>query len=101
MTYLPTADCSIDAPVSETDIALIKQGQKAEVRVQALPGRTFDARVERIAIEPQKKGAVVLYPVTLFVDNADGALLPGMSARARERSRPSERNRSTTSTTSW
>jgi HlyD family secretion protein len=77
----PLTTMRIDAPVSETDIALIQPGQQAEVRVQALPSAVFTARVERIAIEPQRDGGVVLYPVTLMVDNPAGTLLPGMSAR--------------------
>ena len=71
----------IDAPVSETDIALLKPGMKAEVVVQALPGRKFAAEVSRIGIEPTRQSGVVMYPVTLLVQNPDGALLPGMSAR--------------------
>jgi HlyD family secretion protein len=51
--------------------------------VQALPGRSFSATVDRIGIEPKRDGGVVQYPVTLLVDNPDGALLPGMSARVR------------------
>ncbi len=77
----PLTTMRIDAPVSETDIALIKPGQQAQVTVQALPGQSFSARVDAIAIEPRRKDGVVLYPVTLLVDNPQGALLPGMSAR--------------------
>jgi HlyD family secretion protein len=73
----------VETPVSETEIALIKPGRKAEVLVQALPDRTFNGTVERIGIEPKREGGVALYPVTLLVDNPDGALLPGMSARVR------------------
>jgi len=71
----------IDAPVSETDIALLKPGMKAEVVVQALPGRKFAAEVSRIGIEPTRQSGVVMYPVTLLVQNPEGVLLPGMSAR--------------------
>lgn len=71
----------IDAPVSETDIAQLKPGMKAEVVVQALPGRKFAAEVSRMGIEPTRQSGVVMYPVTLLVQNPDGALLPGMSAR--------------------
>ncbi len=73
----------IDAPVSETDIALLHPGQKAEVMVQALPTRRFAAEISRIGIEPTRESGVVLYPVTLLVQNTDGVLLPGMSARVR------------------
>lgn len=73
----------VDALVGETEIAQVQPGRNAEVLVQALPGRTFEAKVERIGIEPKREGGVVQYPVTLLVENPDGVLLPGMSARVR------------------
>lgn len=79
----PLSTMRIDALVGETEIALVEPGRKAEVLVQALPGRTFSATVERIGIDPKRENGVVQYPVTLLVDNQDGALLPGMSARVR------------------
>lgn len=71
---------SIDALVNETDIAQVRVGQATHFEVQGLPGRTFEARVERIALEPELQGGVVSYPVTLSANNADGALMPGMTA---------------------
>jgi len=73
----------VDASVSETEVALVKPGQSAEVLVTALPGRRFKAMVQRISIEPDKRDGAVLYPVRLTVENPDGVLLPGMTARAR------------------
>jgi HlyD family secretion protein len=73
----------IDALVAETEIARIEPGKYADVLVQALPGKTFSASVQRIGIEPKRDAGVVNYPVTLLVENAGGALLPGMSARVR------------------
>jgi HlyD family secretion protein len=73
----------VEAPVNESEIALIAIGSKAEVFVQALPNKTWSARVERIGIEPKRDGGVVLYPVSLLVDNQNGVLLPGMSVRVR------------------
>jgi HlyD family secretion protein len=79
----PLTTMRVDAFVGETEIAQVQPGRKVEVLVQALPDRTFDARVEWIGIEPKRDGGVVQYPVTLLVDNPDGALLPGMTARVR------------------
>jgi HlyD family secretion protein len=73
----------IDALVAETEIARIEPGKYADVLVQALPGKTFSASVERIGIESRRESGVVSYPVTLLVENAGGVLLPGMSARVR------------------
>jgi HlyD family secretion protein len=79
----PLSTMRVDALVGETEIAQVQPGRKAEVLVQALPGRTFEATVERLGIEPRREGGVVQYPVTLLVDNPEGVLLPGMSARVR------------------
>jgi len=79
----PLDTMRIEAFVGETEIALVQPGRKAEVLVQAIPGRSFSASVERIGLEPKREGGVVQYPVSLLVDNPDGALLPGMSARVR------------------
>jgi HlyD family secretion protein len=73
----------IEAFVAETEIARIEPGKYADVLVQALPGKTFSASVQRIGIEPKREAGVVSYAVTLLVENAGGALLPGMSARVR------------------
>lgn len=73
----------VDVAVSESDIAQVKPGQRAEVTVPALPGVRFDAKVETRAIDPRRESGLVLYPVTLRVDNREGHLLPGMSARVR------------------
>ena len=73
----------IDASVSETDVPFVKAGMPAKVSVVALPGSTFEAKVEHIGIDPSLEGGAALYPIRLLVENPDGTLLPGMSARVR------------------
>ncbi|MBI2897607.1 MAG: efflux RND transporter periplasmic adaptor subunit [Deltaproteobacteria bacterium] len=70
----------IDATVGEADIGEIRPGQATRFEVQAFPGRSFDATVDRIGLEPQREGGLVMYPVTLHAQNSDGSLLPGMTA---------------------
>jgi HlyD family secretion protein len=77
----PLETMRVDAKVSETDIALLKEGQEGEVTVAALDGRSYKATVERRGIDPELELGAVLYPVTLRVDNPDKTLLPGMTAR--------------------
>jgi HlyD family secretion protein len=79
----PLTTMRVDASVSETEVASIKAGQRAEVFVTALPGQSFQGRVERVFIEPERREGAVLYPVRLSVENPQGALLPGMTVRAR------------------
>jgi HlyD family secretion protein len=71
----------VDAKVSETDIALIKVSQVAEVSVAAIEGKSFEAKVEHLGVEPEQELGAVLYPVTLLVQNPERLLLPGMTAR--------------------
>jgi HlyD family secretion protein len=79
----PLARLRIDADVSEADIGDLRVGQTASFEVQAYPGRSWTARVERIGLEPTRDGAVVTYPVLLSAENPDGRLLPGMTAAVR------------------
>jgi len=79
----PLTTMRVDAIVSETEVAQVKPGQPAEVLVAALPGRSFRAQVKRVGIEPDRSQVAVMYPVQLLVENPDGLLLPGMTARAR------------------
>lgn len=79
----PLEQMRIDADVSEADIGDVKIGQSTRFEVQTFPGREFVARVQRIGLDPRREGAVVTYPVMLAADNADRALLPGMTAAVR------------------
>jgi HlyD family secretion protein len=76
----PLERVRVDVDVSEADIGLVQVGQAASFEVLTFPARTFAARVERLAVEPRRDAGVVTYGVRLLADNADRALLPGMSA---------------------
>lgn len=65
--------------VSEADIGDVRPNQQAQFEVQAYPGRTFVAQVERIGLDARSDAGVVTYPVQLSAINNDGVLLPGMS----------------------
>lgn len=79
----PLDTLRIDATVSEADVTRVKPGAEAEVEVAAVHGKTFRGRVQRVGIEAKRGEGAVLYPVVLTVDNPDGVLLPGMTARVR------------------
>lgn len=79
----PLERMRIDADVSEADIGELRIGQLATFEVQAYPGRRWNARVERIGLEPKRDGAVVTYSVLLRADNSERLLLPGMTAALR------------------
>ncbi|MFN8443549.1 MAG: HlyD family efflux transporter periplasmic adaptor subunit [Caldilineaceae bacterium] len=70
--------------VAEVDIDQIKTGQKAEVTVDALAGKSYDGTVERIAPLSSSNSGVVNYQVTILLDKAQlNGVRPDMTAVAK------------------
>ena len=106
-TVFDVSDLLVAAEVDETDIALVKPGQRAQVELDAFPQATFAAKVRRVAVAPtSSKSAAggVTYQVDLVLGEAKagagsaGGVEPvprvGMTATAaievrRTRDRPS------------
>lgn len=77
--------------VGEALVARIKLGQKAGVRVDALPNRVFDGRVDEIRqkaeyipgnVQTKDERAKLVFGVRLRLDNPGGELKPGLPADA-------------------
>ncbi|MBM2821289.1 MAG: hypothetical protein HW413_35 [Thermoleophilia bacterium] len=68
--------------LSEFDIAMVKQGQKATVSVDALGGESFPGEVLFAALTGTNAGGVVTFPVQVGLTNAPG-LKPGMNVSVR------------------
>jgi HlyD family secretion protein len=68
--------------VDELDIGQIALGQKAEITVEALPGRILPGTVTAIAEEGTVQSGAAVFPVTLTLDPVPG-LRAGMTATAR------------------
>jgi len=67
---------SVKIAVPEKEIARLKVGQKAMFRVEALDGRSYQTQVTEKGIVANQLSHT--YEVKMKVDNADGALMPGM-----------------------
>lgn len=72
----------VDINVGEPDIGNVKTGDPVSFSVLAYPNRTFRGTVSQVRINPQTVNNVVTYDVVVLTGNADGALLPGMTANA-------------------
>lgn len=70
----------IDSSYAEADIGSIHVGQPATFRVDAFPDRTFSGAVRQVRLNPTTQQNVVTYNVVIAVNNADQALMPGMTA---------------------
>jgi HlyD family secretion protein len=76
------------AHVAEADIGHIKVGQAVRFTVDARPKRTFEGKVLRQGTQAARLNATpapnaVIYTVVVGFDNADGLLLPYMTAELR------------------
>jgi membrane fusion protein (multidrug efflux system) len=71
----------LDFTIPQTQISLIKVGEKISASTSALPGKTFTGRIA--AIEPQIDSATRNLKVRARFSNAEGVLLPGLFATAR------------------
>jgi HlyD family secretion protein len=88
----------LEVKVDEADVGEVKADQAATFQVDAFPGRTFPAHVERVDVganansgsssstssssSATSTNTVVSYTAVLAVNNAEGILRPGMTATA-------------------
>jgi len=82
-TLMQMADLStmrVRTLVDETDIGKVKAGLRAEVTVEAYPGRTFVGSVEKIEPQATVDQNVTMFPVLILLDNHEGLLRPNMNA---------------------
>lgn len=74
------ARMQVNATVDEADVGRVREGQEVSFRVDAYPQRTFVGWVQQVRLQPQTVQNVVSYNTLIAVDNAEGKLLPGMTA---------------------
>ncbi len=78
VTIADIASVWVVADVYEQDLARVRVGDEATVRVVAYPGRTFEGKITHVGdvVDPQTRSA----PARVELANTDGALRPGMFA---------------------
>jgi HlyD family secretion protein len=72
-------EMQIEAWVGELDIGSIHNKQDVRFTLEALPGKTLYGSVTSVRLSPQTQDGVVSYKVIVSAENADMALLPGMT----------------------
>jgi HlyD family secretion protein len=70
----------VEADIDESDIGMVKQGQRVEFDVDAYPDEKFNGTVMQIRLSPVTTSNVVTYTVVINAPNPDQKLLPGMTA---------------------
>ncbi|MCY9657319.1 efflux RND transporter periplasmic adaptor subunit [Paenibacillus chondroitinus] len=74
------AKMQLPVQVDELDLPNVKLGMKAEIKVDAYPGRIFPAEVTQISSVGTTTNGVTAYDVVLAADNKDNVLKYGMTA---------------------
>ena len=69
--------------VNEADIGNIKPGQLVTFTVDAFPSRTFKGEVGKVRLNATMTQNVVTYTVEVVAENADGKLLPYLTANTK------------------
>src|SRR5512146_1412240 len=64
----------------ESDVGMIKPGQKVEFRVDAFPKQTFNGIVQEVRMNATTVQNVVTYNTVVSFDNPEMKLFPGMTA---------------------
>ena len=82
MTVTAQDTMTLSITVDEQDIAGLKPGMTAQVKVNALKGRTFDAQITEVGNLGTNSGGSSKFTVELTMEK-DADMLPGMSATAR------------------
>lgn len=70
----------VEAAIDESDIGMIRKGQRVEFDVDAFPDEKFAGTIEQIRLSPVTTSSVVTYTVIINAPNPDQKLLPGMAA---------------------
>lgn len=84
-TVADLSELLVEVEVDETEIVDVGVGQEAEVRVDAVPGQSYQGRVVEIGssgYERPQQPDVTFFKVKVLLTAPDARLRPGMSARA-------------------
>jgi HlyD family secretion protein len=68
--------------IDESDIGQVREGQRANFRVDAYPGKVFTGDIISVRFNPRDVNNIVTYETVLSVDNPQLLLRPGMTATA-------------------
>ncbi len=80
MTIADLSRMIVKAKINEVNIGRVKVGQPVEVRLDALPSKTFEGVVAAIAPKGEKTDSIVTYEVKIQMENEEQHLRPLMTA---------------------
>lgn len=87
LTVADLATLVVKVELNQIDVAKVRLGQAATLTLDALPGKTYEAKVTKIAPASVRLAGreVDVFPVEAELTSVDGRILPGMTADVRIR----------------
>lgn len=73
----------VDIAVEDSDVSLLRIGQKAAVKLNGYPTRTFRGTVSTVSPKAEAQGDSRVFFARVAVDNADGLIRSGMEGRGK------------------
>ncbi len=88
MTLASLSAMEVKVEVSEHEVMYLRDGQRADISVDAIEGQTFEGTVTEIARKaliknPGTEQEVITFPIKVSLLNAPSGVYPGMSAEVR------------------
>jgi multidrug efflux pump subunit AcrA (membrane-fusion protein) len=83
MSVIDDNQVELLVPVSDFEITRVNVDQDVKLKVRSYPHRVFDGTVVRIPEAAMAMNGGQFFPVTVVVDNPDGALSDGMTGYAK------------------
>jgi RND family efflux transporter MFP subunit len=80
-----TSRAIVDVAIDDTDAGLLKQGQRAAIKLNSYPTRTFRGEVVVVSPKAELKQDTPVFYARVAVENPDGALRSGMEGRGKVR----------------
>ena len=69
--------------IDESDVGLIKQGQRVSFTIDSVPHKTFKTTITELGYSPKKKDGNMFYKAIIPINNSDQLLRPGLSVNAK------------------
>ncbi|HZP17120.1 MAG TPA: efflux RND transporter periplasmic adaptor subunit [Terriglobales bacterium] len=73
----------VDVSIDETDVALLRAGEKARLKLEGFPSRTFQGQVAVVSPQGTVLNGEPVFFARVTVPNPDGALRAGMQGRGK------------------
>ena len=78
-----TSNATIDVAIDEADVGRLGAGEKAAIKLEAIPNRTYRTAVTQVSPKAELNGNQRFFYARVLVPNDDGLVRPGMEGHGK------------------